>query len=245
MFSLGKPDLKLVVGGYTSYSKYLEGDVDGANACDGKSAYDISVSLNVAERVLAKNDYTFTFRYGSGYTENVEAGKNRFYRETVTNQTASFEPYRLEANVTFDGVSLSGAKDFYITGVPVTYAPPTAANWTATSSVSFSGSEAKLNGNNTAITNAGFSIPPQTKVVMDYNVKIRAAKYLTTTNKFTITIGSTEVLSESLRGGVFSESTKDYSGSKTYTSSSQTTTIKCTSSKQYTSIYSLSLKYSK
>ena len=244
-FGVGKPELRLIVGGYTSYSKFLEGDIDGANACDGKTVYDLLVELNVSDTVLAKNDYTFTFRYGSGYTENVEAGKNRFYRETVSNQAASFEPYHLEANVTFDGVSLSGGKDFYITGLPATYAPPTASDWTATSNVTFSGSEAKLNGNNTAITNAGFAIPAQTKVVMDYNVKIRAAKYLTTTNKFTITIGSTEVFSESLRGGILSESTKDYSGSKTYTSSSQTTTIKCTSSKQYTSIYSLSLKYSK
>ena len=243
-FSLGKPDLKLLVGGYTSYTKFLEGDIDGANACDGKTVYDVLVSLNVAERVLAKSDYTFTFRYGSGYTENVEAGKNRFYRDAVTNQTASFDPYRLEANVTFDGISLNNAKDFYITGLPATYAPPTASDWTATSNVTFSGSEVKLNGNNTSITNTGFAIPAQTKVAMDYDVKIRAGAVYSTT-KFTITIGSTEVFSQSLRGSLISEKTGDYSGSKTYTSSSQTTTIKCTSSKQYTSIYSLSLKYSK
>ena len=243
-FSLGKPDLKLIVGGYTSYTKFLEGDIDGANACDGKTVYDVLVSLNVAERVLAKSDYTFTFRYGSGYTENVEAGKNRFYRDAVTNQTASFDPYRLEANVTFDGISLNNAKDFYITGLPATYAPPTASDWTATSNVTFSGSEVKLNGNNTSITNTGFAIPAQTKVAMDYDVKIRAGAVYSTT-KFTITIGSTEVFSQSLRGSLISEKTGDYSGSKTYTSSSQTTTIKCTSSKQYTSIYSLSLKYSK
>jgi hypothetical protein len=128
--------------------------------------------------------------------------------------------------------------------VPVTYAPPTAANWTATSNVSFSGSEAKLNGNNTAITNAGFAIPAQTKVAMGYNVKIRAGAFYTT-NNFTITIGSAEVFSQSLKGGLFSESSSNYSDSKVYTTTSQTTTIKCTSSKQYTSIYSLSLKYSK
>ena len=243
-FSLGKPDLKLIVGGYTSYTKFLEGDIDGANACDGKTVYDVLVSLNVAERVLAKSDYTFTFRYGSGYMENVEAGKNRFYREELTNQTASFDPYRLEANVTFDGISLNNAKDFYITGLPAMYAPPTGSDWTATSNVTFSGSEVKLNGNNTSITNAGFAIPAQTKVAMDYDVKIRAGAVYSTT-KFTITIGSTEVFSQSLKGSLLSEKTSDYSGSKTYTSSSQTTTIKCTSSKQYTSIYSLSLKYSK
>ena len=242
-FSVGKPDLKLTVSGYTSYTKYQEGDVDGANKCDGKSVYDLSVSLNVAETVLAKNEYTFTFRYGSGYTENVEAGKNRFYRDVVANQTASFEPYRLEANVTFDGVSLSGAKDFYITGLPATYEPPTASHWTTTGSVSFSGSEAKLNGNNAAITNAGFAIPSQTKVTMDYNVKVRAGAWAT--NKFTIALGSANVVSQSLTGGLLSEKTSSYSDSKVSTTTSQTTTIKCTSSKQYTSIYSLSLKYSK
>ena len=161
----------------------------------------------------------------------------------MSNQAASFEPYHLEANVTFDGVSLSGGKDFYITGLPATYAPPTASDWTATSNVTFSGNEAKLNGSNTAITNAGFAIPSQTKVTMDYNVKVRAGAWAT--NKFTIALGSANVVSQSLTGGLLSEKTSSYSDSKVSTTTSQTTTIKCTSSKQYTSIYSLSLKYSK
>lgn len=244
-FSLGKPDLKLIVGGYTSYTRFLEGDIDGANACDGKTVYDILVSLNVAERVLAKSDYTFTFRYGSGDTENVGTGKNRFYRETVPNQAASFEPYRLEANVTFDGVSLNANKEFYITGLPAMYAPPSTANgWSKSSgTVSFNSSDVKLE--NGSITNTGLAIPAQTKVAMDYKVKIRAGATLLSTTKFTITIGSTEVFSQTQRGNAFSESSSDYSGSKAYTSNSQTTTIKCNSNKSYTSIYSLSLKYSK
>lgn len=244
MFSVGKPDLKLTIGGYTSYTKYLEGDVDGANACDGKTVYDLLVELNVAESVLAQNDYTFTFRYGSGYTENVEVGKNRFYRDVVANQAASFDPYHLEANVTFDGVSLSGAKDFFITGLPATYAPPSTANgWSKTSgTVNFNSSDTKLDKG--AISNDGLAVPAQTKVTMDYNVKIRAGGLYSTT-KFTITIGSTEVFSQSLKGSLISEKTGDYSGSKPYTSNSQTTTIKCNSDKSYTSIYSLSLKYSK
>lgn len=243
-FSLGKPDLRLIVGGYTSYTRFLEGDIDGANACDGNSVYDVLVSLNVAEKVLAKNDYTFTFRYGSGDTENVETGKNRFYRDEVANQTASFDPYRLEANVTFDGISLSDAKDFYITGLPAMFAPPSTANgWSKTSgTVNFNNSDTKLDKGE--ITNSGLAIPAQTKVAMDYNVKIRAGAFYSNT-KFTITIGSTEVFSQSLSGSLLSEKSNDYSGSKTYTSNAQTTTIKCNSSKSYTTIYSLSLKYSK
>lgn len=244
MFSVGKPDLKLTIGGYTSYTKYQEGDVDGANACDGKTVYDLLVSLNVSERVLAKSDYTFTFRYGSGDTENVEVGKNRFYRDVVANQTAKFDPYRLEANVMFDGISLTTNKDFYITGLPATYAPPSTANgWSKSSgTVNFNSSDTKLDKG--AISNDGLAIPAQTKVTMDYNVKIRAGGLYSTT-KFTITMGSTEVFSQSLKGSLISEKTGEYSGSKPYTSNSQTTTIKCNSDKSYTSIYSLSLKYSK
>ena len=144
----------------------------------------------------------------------------------------------------FDGISLTTNKDFFVTGLPATYAPPTESHWTTTGSVSFSGSEAKLNGNNAAITNSGFAIPSQTKVVMDYNVKIRAGGFYSTT-KFTIALGSANVASQSLTGGLLSEKTSNYKDSKVSTTTSQTTTIKCTSSKQYTSIYSLSLKYSK
>lgn len=243
MFSVGKPDLKLTIGGYTSYTKYLEGDVDGANACDGKTVYDLLVELNVAELVLAKNDYTFTFRYGAGYTENVEAGKNRFYSETLTNQTASIDPYQLVSNVTFDGVSLSASRDFYVTGLPVTYAPPkTADGWSkASGTVSFNAGEAKLE--NGSISNSSLAIPAQMKVTMDYNVKIRAGG-LWSSNKLTITLGNDEMFSKSLSGGLVGkeESSQD---SKTVTLTSQALMLKCTTTKSYSNIYSLSLKYSK
>jgi hypothetical protein len=150
----------------------------------------------------------------------------------------------LEANVTFDSISLSDAKDFYITGLPAMFAPPSTANgWSKTSgTVNFNNSDTKLDKGE--ITNSGLAIPAQTKVAMDYNVKIRAGALYSNT-KFTITIGSTEVFSQSLSGSLLSEKSNDYSGSKTYTSNAQTTTIKCNSSKSYTTIYSLSLKYSK
>ena len=243
-FMIGSPELKITLGGYTSYSKYLEGNVDAANACDRGSVYDISVALNVSEALLAKYPYTFTFQYASMDVENVTPKKNRFYRDVLANQAPSFEPYRLKADATFDGASVSGTKDFYITGLPATYAPPTESHWTTAGSVSFSGSEAKLNGNDAAITNSGFAIPSQTKVAMDYDVKVRAGGFYSTT-KFTIALGSADVVSQSLTGGLLSEKTSNYKDSKVSTTTSQTTTVKCTSSKQYTSVYSLSLKYSK
>lgn len=242
-FSVDKPQLELIVDGYTSYTKYLEGDIVAANACDGNSVHDLLVALNVSEALLAKYAYTFTFQYASGDVENVEVGKNRFFRESKGGQVPSFDPYRLKANATFDGVSLSAEKEFYITGLPVKYAPPTTSNgWSKTSgTVNFNSGDTKLDKG--AITNSSLAIPAQTKTEMDYNVMIRAAATLLSSTKFTITIGSTEVFSETLRGSLISENTSNYSGSKAYTSTSQTTTIKCNSSKSYATIYSLSLKY--
>ena len=243
MFSLGNPDLKLLVGGYTSYTKYLEGNVDAANACDRGSVYDISVALNVSEALLAKYPYTFTFQYGSMDVENVTPKKNRFYRDVLANQAPSIEPYRLVSNVTFDGISLSASRDFYITGLPVTYAPPkTADGWSkASGTVSFNAGEAKLD--NGSISNSSLAIPEQTKVTMDYNVKMRAGG-LWASNKLTITLGNDEMFSKSLSGGLLGkeESSQD---SKTVTLTSQALMLKCTTTKSYSNIYSLSLKYSK
>ena len=244
-FNVGKPELKIAVEGYTSYTKYSEGDVDGANACAPYTIYSPSVSLNVSESILSCGSYDYSFAYNyAGSATQVAAGKNSYSVATIENQAASDNLYRLSASATFDGVSVSGYKDFRITGLPATFAPPSTSNgWSKSSgSVSFNSGDAKLDAG--AITNTGFAIPSQTTVVMDYNVKVRAGGFYTT-NKFTITIGSDEVFSQSLRGGLLSENTSNYSGSKTYTSKSQTTTIKCNSSKSYTSIYSLSLKYSK
>ena len=243
MFSLGNPDLKLLVGGYTSYTKYLEGNVDAANACDRGSVYDISVALNVSEALLAKYPYTFTFQYGSMDVENVTPKKNRFYRDVLANQAPSIDPYRLVSNVTFDGISLSASRDFYITGLPVTYAPPkTADGWSkASGTVSFNAGEAKLD--NGSISNSSLAIPEQTKVTMDYNVKMRAGG-LWASNKLTITLGNDEMFSKSLSGGLLGkeESSQD---SKTVTLTSQALMLKCTTTKSYSNIYSLSLKYSK
>ena len=243
-FIIGSPTLKITLGGYTSYSKYLEGNVDAANACERGTVYDISVALNVSEALLAKYAYSFTFQYASGDVENVATGKNRFFRDSKGGNAVSFEPYCLKANATFDGASASNTKEFYITGLPVTYAPPKeASKWTKESGdVSFNSGEAKLNEG--SIANNDFAIPAQTKVEVGYNVKVRAGAFWSTT-EFTITVGSTKVFTQSLSGGFLSEKTSNYSSSVSATLTSNTTKIKCSSSNSYTNVNSISLKYSK
>ena len=255
-FSVGQPELRITLGGYSSYTKYLEGDVDAANKCDRKTVYDISVALNVSEALLAKYPYAFTFQYASMAVEKVAAGKNTFkMSEPLTNQAVSFTPYRLKANALFDGIAVSSNRDFYITGLPVTYAPPKeSAGWKAGSDyVTFSDGEVKLGERgwltahyNEYIHNPDFAIPHNTGVAMDYSFMIHPATEGTT---LTITVGEDVILSKREEGGLANSSDYPHSGTNSVTLSGNAVEIKCLNSyggsATYTSIYSLAFKYSK
>ena len=252
-FSVGKPDLKASVDGYTSYSKYLEGDVDGANACERGTIYSPSVSLNVSEVLFSNGNYDCVFDYTyAGSTISVETGKNSYSIANITGQVASATPYRLSASVTFDGVTVSAYKDFYITGLPVIYAPPTqAAGWSTSGKIAFNSDNVKLGHNATQqtqyISNTDFAIPQGTKVFMDYNFKITT---LTIGTTLTVTLGDNVLFEKSEDAKLFSTQNFTHKGtSETVTLSSMTTEVKCNNSyglgTTYSTIYSLALKYGK
>lgn len=253
-FSVGKPELKLLLGGYSSYTKYLEGDIDAANGCDRKTIYDISVMFNVSEALLAIFPYTFTFQYASKAVEKVAAGKNTFKMSApLTNQAVSLTPYRLKADASFDGVSVNNYKDFHITGLPVTYAPPKKeTGWVAgTDYVTFSDGEVKLGERgwlddhyDEYIYNRDFAIPRFTLVALDYDIMIYPATIGTT---LMISLGEDFLLSKREDGGSFNE--HPYSGSTMVELSDDAVELNCLNSyggsMTYSCIYSLSLKYGK
>ena len=253
-FSVGKPELKLLLGGYSSYTKYLEGDIDAANGCDRKTIYDISVMFNVSEALLARLPYTFTFQYASKAIEKVTAGKNTFkMSEPLSNQAVSLTPYRLKADASFDGVSVNNYKDFHITGLPVSYAPPKeSTGWKAgTDYVTFSDGEVKLGERgwlddhyDEYIYNRDFAIPKFTLVALDYDIMIYPATIGTT---LMISLGEDFLLSKREDGGSFNE--HPYSGSTMVELSDDAVELNCLNSyggsMTYSCIYSLSLKYGK
>lgn len=254
-FSVGKPELKLLLGGYSSYTKYLEGDIDAANECDRGSVYDISVALNVSETLLNKYPYTFTFQYGSMAVEDVTPGKNNFKRTfPITGHAVSLTPYQLKADASFDGVSVNNFKDFYITGLPVTYAPPTkAGGWKDSGErVSFNENEVRLGGEggfahyDEYIYNQDLAIPRHTMVALNYNVMIHTA---TTATTLTITLGKDEIFSQHVNGGAFNSTDAPYNDTKTLSLAGNSTELKCHNSYggglTCSYIYSLKLSYSR
>ncbi len=245
-FSIGKPELHVSVGGYTSYTRYLEGDIDGANACSGTTVYSPSVQLNVSKALLSCGKYGYTFMYTyAGSTGQVPAGNNYYSVAALENQAASINPYRLNANATFDGVTVNNSKDFYITGIPANFAPPTsAAGWVKSSgNVTFNSSDVKLDKG--AITNSTFAIPTGTNIAFDYDVTVRAGAFFAS-NTLTITLGENELFSQKVTGGLFSESKENYSGTAIAVEvSSQALMLKCNSSNSYSTISRINLKYGK
>ena len=252
-FSVGKPELYITLGGYSSYTKYLEGDIDAANACDPKTIYSPTARFNVNERLLAKYPYTFTIQYASMDVENISnimPGKNTWkISNPISNQAISLTPYRLNATVSFDGVSVSNYKEFYITGLPVTYAPPTKGNgWTSSGTVTFRDSEVELGYNalqkSQYIINTNIAIPRLTEVALSYDGMMKTG--WASENILTITIGSNKIFSYR-KGTSFFFEKETFQGTEVMTLTEPASEIKCHNSygyeQSYSTIYSLSLKY--
>lgn len=255
-FTVGQPELKVTVGGYSSYTKYLEGDIDAANACAPNTIYQPSVAFNISEGLLGHGKYNYSFSYTYvDATEQVAAGKNSYSVNAIENQDARLAPYTLKATASFDGISVEAQKDFYITGLPANYTPPTEAQgWLAGSDhVTFSANEVKLGhqGGITAhyneyIYNGNIAIPAYTTVALDYDVMIHPATVGTT---LTISAGNKVLCSKTQNGGAFNNTDYPHNGTEIVTLTENATQLKCLNSygggNSRSHIYSLGLKYSK
>lgn len=129
------PEFTVSASAYTSYSKYLEGAVDAANACAPESMYDIRLSVSISEAVLAQvpmtsNKGTIYNADGSSYAAvpNESPSSPVFY--TLPELAGCpWGSYTLNAEATFDGVTAtSPTQTLHITGLPYDLKHP-AQNW--------------------------------------------------------------------------------------------------------------------
>lgn len=250
-FSVPSPELTLTVGGYTSYTKYQEGDIDAANACNANTIYAPSVVLNVSNDLLAKYAYTFTGTF-AGTEAQIAAGSNTYAPGDKTDAAASFTPYTLGATASFDGVTVQNSQDFYITGLPVNYTPPTEeTGWQGHgSAVKFSSTEVKLGMNaaitNYYITNDCFAVPQGTVVAFFYDVVVRGGDLIRGT-KLTLSLGNDKFFEKQEKS--FAGKNTPYSDTKVQVISANASQLKCNcdngAGQNASYIYSLDLKYAK
>lgn len=130
------PAFTVSASAYTSYSKYLEGtdaSIAAANACTAESMYDITLSASISQSVL--NNFPMTSNKGTIYksngeelkvlTENYNLSSPIFHLDGEYPDLA-WGSYSIDAQVTFDGVTVTSPKQtLHITGLPYRAAPPT------------------------------------------------------------------------------------------------------------------------
>lgn len=125
------PEFTVSASAYTSYSKYLEGAVDAANACTAESVYDIRLSVSISEAVLAQvpmtsNKGTIYNADGSSYVAvSNESPSSPVFYTLPELAGCPWGSYTLNAEATFDGVTAtSPTQTLHITGLPYKAAPP-------------------------------------------------------------------------------------------------------------------------
>lgn len=252
-FTVDAPqNLKVTVTGYTSYSKYQAGDIDGANACDRLTIYEPSVSVNVSDALLRGDKWTHSFTYTyDDETSNVTTG-NLHEFGNMEGQTVRSAAHVLRGDLTFDGVSVSAQKEFIITGLPYSLNLASHEEWSEAGSVDWFDNDVRLgsgsSGSQQINTNSAVCIPPSTYYCADYSVNVHNGVVGTT---FTITVGNKEILSVEEKGRVFGNDDHLHSGTTNPTCDHDNYATSIVLYNDYgagfacSHIYSFTLKYAK
>ena len=243
--------LVVTVGGYTSYDKYLEGNIEAANACERLTIYEPSVTVNIASSLLHNNNYSYSFTYTYDGTEHsVEAGYNYYKQKKLEGQPVRSTAYVLRGDATFDGVSATAQRNLRITGLPYSLNLASHEEWTESGGVDWYENDVRLGhlstGSQYIQTTSAVCIPPATCFCADYSVNIHT---LTIGTYLSIKVGDMEVFRKDEEGTPFRDTDHQYSGTTEVFSddSSYATTIRCYNDygagQTCSHIYSLTLKY--
>lgn len=251
-FMVSAPTISISMGGYTSYSKYLAGDIDAANACDRLTVYEPSVKLSIEQSLLRNSNYTYTFTYsydGAAATA-VATGRNSYFFENKTDQTVRREPHVLSASATFDGVSVTQQKDYIITGLPYALNLSMHDEWSSSSGVDWFANDVRLGhlstGSQYIQTTSSVCLPPSTYFCADYSVNVHT---LTVGTYFSIEAGQNEILKIEEAGTPFKDTDHLHAGTTgvCHDDNAYITTIRCYNDygagQTCSHIYSLAFKY--
>ena len=255
--SVGKPNITVSTDAYTSYSKYLAGEVDAANACNAYTVYAPQVKVNISRDLILNSRYScsLTVKLNDNAISEVFDDNDMEYADQ-TNLTPSFDAYTLSASVTFDQTTATAAKDLYITGLPASWTPPTEGDWAVSGTHEWNGNyndkDCVRLGQNTGsnpqyIYCNLFAIPAGVKIEAPYDVMTQGATVATT---LSLSLGNDTYFSQKSRTGTeFTPKRDYYEGTATFTLSANASQAKANNSyglaQTCSRIYSLSYYYGK
>lgn len=252
-FTVPQPQIEVSAGGYSSYTKYLEGDIDGANACNNKTIYEPTVRMHVSENLLLNSRYNYTFNYGfEGSTTPVDRGRNSFRNVNIEKLEPRSKSYEVVANASFDGAVAEARHRVYITGIPFHFEPPTTAEWETVNDVTDEDGYALL-GNFAWTTDQKMIykvyVPVGTSLTLDYSFE--TCVVWNSTNTTTISSQNVVWVQETVKAG-FLETEKKVSKAGSLDISTDTDVISsviCTNAyaaeESYTKLFKIGMKYRK
>lgn len=107
------PGVKITLGGYTSYDKYVAGYIDDANNCVNTTIYGITASINVHSDII--DSYKATLD-GTEMVASSASGSEVSFG-SLTRTTFKAYPYKVTVNV--GNLTFEAGRDFHITGLPM------------------------------------------------------------------------------------------------------------------------------
>ena len=239
------PQFSVTLDANSTYSYYLAGDVDKANRMDKNTVTGIVCQAHgILPSILANDKYGFALNNNFNGTIASTGDNVANYNDISITQLGETE---LTASVTFDGISKTGNKKIYITGLPFRFEPPTTKTWTSDGGVKDGEGQ---NGStrlgwwqwegNQSLTYDKVNIPANTKLSLDYKFIPHGGTVNTT---FTISVGNQTIVSG--EGKYYDYVTHE--GRKDFSNSQLVTYVKCNNSygaeQSGTDLYLVALSY--
>ena len=198
-FTIPQPSLTLTVDAYTAHSKYEQGDITAANACERLTVYSPKVTWNVSNTLLSNDNYTKTYTTSiAGISSIVAATRNSITLANITDVPVSATPHTLSVTANLCGQDVVATKSLRITGLPVNFNPPsTATGWSNDAGTTDFESDHVRLGNYSwsqphRIKNSSWiNVPQGTYLTLDYDIVLHRAAVSTTAN---VKVGSQQIV---------------------------------------------------
>ena len=185
------PTFTVSASAYTSYSKYLEGNISAANNCAPESMYDIKCSVSISDEVLKQIEMSscaVTLKQPSGSETSLSGSVNKkasTYLSTSQYNVSEWGAYSLSSVVTFDGVTKSSPpKTLHITGLPYKAPSMVESDWELASwNCVYSNGSIQLGGVSgsgecTATSKMAFVIPNNVNIKVNTNVTLCSLNFI-------------------------------------------------------------------
>lgn len=236
-FSIPAPDITVTTSAHTSYNIYLDGDVDGANACDPYTVYAPTVTVGIISSLWNNVKYSASLLTTLGGTEisdvaplSSDAGLV-FSFPDQKNITPSLDGCPLIATATFGQSTGQGETPLLVTGLPVEFAPPTQESWSSHGTVNWTDEFVRLGQNTTSqpqyVTTNRIAVPAGVNIRAPYSVMMHGASVSTT---LTLSFGANVFFEETSSGGIFNSKDHYYEDVALFTTTDGVSEIKANNS---------------